>query len=309
MKTPSLSFFTAIISLSVCVIAAAGQTAKPAKFIEVPFELHRNSVIIQVKVNGKGPFSMLLDTGTSPSALDRDAAVEMGLTIGKDNLGGRGTGTDEIESFTTSIHDLQIGGLKAANVEARVVERLSNIGKQLGRPLHGVLGYSLLKGRVVQFDYPARTIRFYSGSFTPKRKPGNSAVKRFKLLDDTPMIEDIRINGKKVSATLDTGSNGSVRLTAAATKRLGLEETAADSAAVNATGFGGTAIYRKGVLSSLAIGAVNAAEIEVIYVMKDKEDVKTADCNLGNAFFSAFSVLFDYQKRLVVFERKPAVTN
>jgi len=38
---------------------------------------------------------------------------------------------------------------------------LSKISSALGRPIGGVLGYSLLKTRIVQIDYPHRKVRFY----------------------------------------------------------------------------------------------------------------------------------------------------
>lgn len=38
--------------------------------IVMPFEFIRNEIVVQVKVNGKGPFNMMLDTGTDPSAID-----------------------------------------------------------------------------------------------------------------------------------------------------------------------------------------------------------------------------------------------
>ncbi|MSV29555.1 MAG: hypothetical protein EXQ52_12555 [Bryobacterales bacterium] len=41
-----------------------------AQAIETPFTFHRNEIVLQVKVNGKGPFNMLLDTGTNRSAID-----------------------------------------------------------------------------------------------------------------------------------------------------------------------------------------------------------------------------------------------
>src|SRR5207302_9249620 len=48
--------------------AARGQTVKAP--IEVPFEFVHKQIVVQVKINGKGPFSMLLDTDIDPSAID-----------------------------------------------------------------------------------------------------------------------------------------------------------------------------------------------------------------------------------------------
>ena len=55
-------------------------------FYTYPF----NRIIIQVKVGDKGPFNMLLDTGTDPSAIDLTAAKEIRLKL--DPLGRKGAG-------------------------------------------------------------------------------------------------------------------------------------------------------------------------------------------------------------------------
>jgi len=34
--------------------------------VEIPFEFLHNEIVVQVKVNGQGPFNMMLDTGTDP---------------------------------------------------------------------------------------------------------------------------------------------------------------------------------------------------------------------------------------------------
>ena len=52
-----------------CLVIALGSFAQvrgQQPVVGVPFEFLRNEIIVQVKVNGKGPFNMMLDTGTDP---------------------------------------------------------------------------------------------------------------------------------------------------------------------------------------------------------------------------------------------------
>jgi len=61
------------IFLTCCFLtirSAFDALAQEKPFIEVPFEFYRNEIIVQVKVDGKGPFNMMLDTGTDPTAVD-----------------------------------------------------------------------------------------------------------------------------------------------------------------------------------------------------------------------------------------------
>src|SRR5262245_44678517 len=73
-----------------------GQSNSKESVVEVPFDFVSNEIIVQVKVNGKGPFNMMLDTGTDPSAIDLTTARELGLklnAVGKQGTGG-GTGVN-----------------------------------------------------------------------------------------------------------------------------------------------------------------------------------------------------------------------
>jgi predicted aspartyl protease len=298
-----LGFF---LLAGLCHDVGFAQSAKRADFIEAPFEFYRNSVIIQVKVNGKGPYNMLLDTGTSPSAIDLATAKEIGLKIKPVDVGGKGTGSDKIVSYQTVLPEIQIGALRAKNIAALAGESLTGVSQRLGKSLQGVLGYSLLKNRIVQFDYPKRVIRFYSAAPFSKGSPqsANRIILPFRLIDDTPLIEEVYVNGKKIKATLDTGSNGTLRLTATATKALGLEEAAQKAAPLSATGYAGQARYRKGRLKTLAVGALAVDAPEVTFIMEqDEDDERAPEGNLGNIFMSNFSVTFDYHKKLVMFEK------
>jgi len=40
-------------------VASFAQVKSKEQIIEIPFDFYRNEIILQVKVNGKGPFNML----------------------------------------------------------------------------------------------------------------------------------------------------------------------------------------------------------------------------------------------------------
>lgn len=55
--------------LLVTVFVSSAEAGGKQQAVEIPFDFYRNEIILQVKVNGKGPFNMMLDTGTDPSAV------------------------------------------------------------------------------------------------------------------------------------------------------------------------------------------------------------------------------------------------
>ena len=75
-------------------VSCLGQVRGQQQPVEVPFEFFHNEIIVQVKVDGKGPFNMMLDTGTDPSAVDLTTAKELGLKLSSAGGPVSGGGSD-----------------------------------------------------------------------------------------------------------------------------------------------------------------------------------------------------------------------
>ena len=82
----------AVVLLATGAPATSAQAQKPA--VEVPFEFVHNQIVVQVKIGGKGPFNMLVDTNTDSSAIDEKIARELGLAIGSSGAPASGSGTE-----------------------------------------------------------------------------------------------------------------------------------------------------------------------------------------------------------------------
>jgi len=274
--------------------------------IEIPFDYYRNEIILQVSVNGKGPFNMMLDTGTDPSAIDLSTAKELGLKLKPLGKPGSGGGTDVNLAYYTELPLVETGGLNVKNLVALGID-LSKVSGRLGKPIHGVLGHSLLNGRVVQIDYPNRVVRFYSHSPFPKtaRQPNTPqrTVLPFRYANNV-LIDDVLVNGKKLVGNFDTGSNGSFALTPASISYLGLEEEVARAPGDTDVGYNGLSEIRKGKLSNVMIGGISVDAAEVTFFGKGTgRDKEPWGINIGNAFLKDFVVTIDYRIKLITFER------
>ena len=274
--------------------------------VEVPFDFVRNEIIVQVKVNGKGPFNMMLDTGTDPSAIDLATAKELGLKLSP--AGGpvsRG-GTDKNLAYETKLPLVETGSLTVKNLSAVAID-LSKVGERLGKPLHGVLGHSLLNGRVVQIDYANHVVRFYSQSpFTKADKKVNTVkrtVLRFRY-NDNVLVDDVFVNGKKMIGNLDTGSSGSFDLTPAAVSFLGLEEEVKRAQVSTSVGYNNVSENREGKVSKVTIGGISVDEPSVTFFGKGTgRDKEPWGVNIGNVFLKDFVVTIDYRSKLVTLEK------
>ena len=274
--------------------------------VEIPFDFYRNEIILQVKINGRGPFNMMLDTGTDPSTIDIATARELGLKL--DGKGSRATGggTSVNLVYATKLPVVEFGGVVVKNLEAAAID-LTRISQRLGKPLHGVLGHSLLNGRIVQIDYPNRVLRFYSQPLFSKTATDSNNSKRTTLsfrYDDNVLIDDVFVNGKKMVANLDTGSDGTFKLTPAAVSFLGLEEELRRARPSESVGYNELSENRQGTIGNVTVGSISVDTPAVIFFGKGTgRDKKPWGVNIGNGFLKDFVVTIDYRSKLIRLER------
>jgi predicted aspartyl protease len=288
-----------------CLFSFA-QVKSKEQVVEVPFDFYRNEVILQVKVNGQGSFSMMLDTGTDPSAIDLTTARALGLKLDPVGRQGTGGGTGVNLAYATKLPLVEVGGLTVKSVEAAAID-LSKISERLGKPIHGVLGHSLLNRRIVQIDYPNRVLRFFSQPPSFKAANQSNTSKHTTLsfrYDDNVLLDEVFVNGKKLVANLDTGSNGAFQLTPAAVSYLGLEEEVSRAQVSTSVGYNGVSENREGKIGNVTVGGISVDAPTVFFFGKGTGHDKQAwGINIGNAFLKDFVVTIDYRSKLVTLER------
>ena len=304
MITPPRAVFAHIFLLITAGCLAQVRGQQPP--VEVPFEFFHNEIIVQVKVEGKGPFNMMLDTGTDPSGVDLATAKELGLKLSSAGGPISGGGTDKNLAYATKLPLVELGGLTAKNVAALTLD-LSKVSARLGKPLHGVLGHSLLNGRVVQIDYPNRVVRFYTSSPFPKAARQANTAKRTVLsfrYDDNVLIDDVYVNGKKLVGNLDTGSSGSFNLTPAAVTYLGLEDEFNRAPVSTSVGYNNVSENREGKVSNVTVGGISVDAPAVIFFGKGTgRDKEPWGINIGNVFFKDFVMTIDYRNKLITLDK------
>ncbi len=126
--------------------AARADDAKPdAKALHVPYRLTTTQhVLVRAKINGKGPFNFIVDTGAPVLFLANKVAEKAGLSSGR---GGQvRIGRFEIE-----------GGVVVENVTGKAddlfqLEGMNGMGLA-GTELHGVIGYNVLARYRIEYDF------------------------------------------------------------------------------------------------------------------------------------------------------------
>lgn len=295
-----------VVLFTICSVTVAQTAKRGTAPVEVDFEFEHNQIILPVKIGGKGPFNMLLDTNTDPSAIDAATAQQIGLAVGSKGAPASGGGTQTKTVFPTQLPTVEIGGVIANNVAAATID-LTKLGERIGRPIHGVLGYSFLKDRIVQIDYVNLKLRFFGESPYPRVQLGPNTVNvvafPFRYEDGEVIIDSVFINNEKMRAALDTGSSGTFALTPAAVTTLGLEEQGRDSDE-DSVGYNGAYKSKVGTLKSVRLGklAIESAPA-TFWLPGTGYDNRRFQVNIGNGFFKDFMMTFDFRNKIVVFER------
>lgn len=274
--------------------------------VEVPFEFIANQIVVEVRIAGKGPYSMLVDTDTDPSAIDLATARELGLGQDSKNFPATGGGTETNVVRLTRLPTIELGSVLAKEVLAGAID-LTKLSAKLGKPIQGVLGYSFLKDRIIQIDYPETKIRFYAESPYPGIQDQPNTVNKIALAfryEDGVLVDSVFINGQKMKATLDTGSSGSFSLTPEGVTDLGLEEQAQNGEGEKQVGYNGEYESKSGMLKSVRMGRLSVESAPATFWLPGTgHDKKKFQVNIGNGFFKDFIMTFDFRGKVVVFER------
>jgi predicted aspartyl protease len=298
-------FLFAAIGFGICGGFAA---VSKDEVVQIPFTFEDNSIFVQVKIGDKGPFAMMLDTDSDPSVVDLSFAksIELKLRQVGGNVSGGGTGRPQ--AYLTKLQAVEVGGFAVKELSALAID-LSAIRGELKKDVQGILGNDFLAGRIVQIDYPKGVLRFYRSSRVPADATSSRVTFPFKFDEDgsSIVLDGVAINGKKILATIDTGSNGSFKLTPAAVETLGLTEVAAKGQAANSVGYKGTAQNTSGTLDLISVGSIEIKSPDVVFFGKGSgRDHRPWGLNIGNAFLKDYVLTIDYPKKLITLE-KPLV--
>lgn len=114
-------------------------------------------VLLAARVNDRGPYRFLVDTGASTTAIAPRVARELGLSgTPAEALGVMGKLA--AESFV--LDRLEVAGRVVTDLEAGSIDVFDYTSQAAGTTVDGILGYTFLRQFRVVLDYPNRRIGF-----------------------------------------------------------------------------------------------------------------------------------------------------
>lgn len=183
--------------------------------VVVPMRIEKGRPVVDVTVDGKGPFPFVLDTGAGGTVLGGDLVQELGLpAVGEVRIGDP-INPHGLAAKQVRIDRLAIGGLSLSEMSATAVEN-SGFREHLGA--RGVLGMPLFAELLLTIDYSGNQVRIARGDLPD---PDGKEILAFR--QDHSIHVPITVASVAIDADLDTGSPGAVSLPEEYMEKLPLE--------------------------------------------------------------------------------------
>jgi hypothetical protein len=265
----------------------------------VPFELLNNHIYLDVKLNGKGPYRFMCDTG-GVNIITPELARELGVTS-EGAFEGRGVGERSEDIGVTKVAKVEIGDATIAN-QVFAVYPLGSFSTVEGVPQFGLVGYEVFKRFVAKVDYGnGRLTLWLPAAFTYK---GTGTVVPFAFNEHIPQVEG-SIDGFPGKFDIDTGSRESVTILAPFAEKNHLEDHFGTVvSAMTGWGVGGPA---RGLLARAKVLKLGGVEVDapLVDLSQQKKGSFTDPYvagNVGAGVLKRFDVTFDYGHQRIIFE-------
>jgi predicted aspartyl protease len=282
-------------------LAAAGPVRgqEPAD-VTVPFAFVDNRMMIECKIDGKGPFVMAVDTGSSDIVITPETARRIGEAVRSAGTTS-GAGERTVAFGDTKLATLSIGALSFENLDAGVLD-LSEIRTKLGFPaFDGIIGYPILKRFATLVDVDAGKLTF-SRSF--QNVPGDSEVTSTPFSGVLPKIA-ARIDGIETTVVVDTGDRSSLTLFGPFAKSHGLYGHYPTEAKIDVvTGYGVGGPIRGDVFTLPSLDVLGA-HLENVTARTSRQTAGAFTSSeqggsIGEGVLKRFNIVYDYPHQRIV---------
>lgn len=180
---------------------------------EIALDLESGRPVVQLEVNGQGPFPFVVDTGASGFVVRTELVESLGLAVtGQAEAGSPGGGSIEVD--LTRLDTISLGGATVNNVEAIIME---------GGPMGGQLGAGVIAPTVfsefggMEFDFSAYQLTMGADL------AGLDDACWVDMGDFYPLLEAMAsLDGVSVVTHIDTGNPGIVNFPKSLTNELPL---------------------------------------------------------------------------------------
>lgn len=279
---------------------ATGETTLPLLF---------SPQVLRCVAAGPGghPLTVLIDSGTDPSAIDLGLARRLGLRIGDFALGSDAA-SNAVPFTETVLPWLRLGDLELRDLYMLAVD-LSRAPFKIDL----VLGYNILANMTLGIDYVNQELRLSHPDIEPPVPGAGGICLPLAFYEHFPALAGLALGcGEPPDehrielplVTIDTGSNGALTLSPDLAAQVGLHREAAEVVSAIGQGFVGDCEVLQGATAGLRLGPFDLREVELDAPSGAAGDLsRHGRANIGNRLLARFArVTFDYRRALCILE-------
>ncbi len=151
-----------------------------------------------VRINGRGPYRMIVDTGGSVTlAIDDEIAEEIGLhSLASAKLHGAAGVQDSGQAL---VEHMAVSDIEMARVPARILE----LPPGLKHNIDGILGTGVFDSARMTLDFAGQRLAVEPSGSTPAR--GNET--ELLVVGDAKLVVPVKLGGREALAFIDTGAD------------------------------------------------------------------------------------------------------
>ncbi|WP_340074678.1 aspartyl protease family protein [Leptobacterium sp. I13] len=279
---------------------------KGQKKEKVRFKLVSNLIIIPVEVNGI-ELSFILDTGVNKPILfnlsDNDSLEVKNI----EEIYIRGLGEGEaVKALHSKGNFFKIGDIYNNYQDLyMVLDQEINLSPRLGIPVHGIIGFDLIKDFVLDINYMTKTVKFHNRLYYEPKKCRKCEEFPIELIQNKAYV-DAYVSSEEalkipVRLLLDSGNSDALWLFPNEEKNIKIPEKSFRD--YIGRGLSGNIYGSRARVKSFQLGNFSLKEAKVAFPdsisISPIKNIKERDGSLGGDVLKRFHVTLDYQSRKI----------
>lgn len=269
---------------------------------QIPIKLINNHIYADAKVNGKGPFTFIFDTG-GHNIVTPPLSKQLGLKM-EGSLPGTGAGEGVVEAGFVNGVTLEVGDATVKN-QLFMQFPLDKFGEIEGTPMPGMVGYETFRRFVTRIDYGAKTLTLIDPEKFDAKDAGTPV--KFVFNDQIPEVMGT-IEGIPAKFDIDTGSRSELTVTKPFAQKNNMLATHPKGVnAVDGWGVGGPSTGYVTRARDVTIGDVKIGPVVATLADQDKGAFSGSEysANVGGGVLKRFIVTFDYNNQIMYLKPLP----
>lgn len=252
------------------VVGPPKVTRLASTVVTAPMVGSKTLPLVEVRINGKGPYKFLLDTGANVTLLQMRVADELKLPVLRPGETSKLLAAKSFEIGGARFEDLVVGA------------------RAWNEAIDGVIGFNLFADCLMTMDYPRQRLSLRKGALRPAN---GKDIFAYGLDRRNPTL-DLEFGGKRVTFLIDTGATQSIVIPEAAAGKVPFVDGLREGPQMSTFEIAKSRARIGRYAGSLSLG-VHVIAKPAVYVWADEIPL------IGSALLQDFVLTFDQKNQTV----------